>query len=86
MKNIIDQWLEDNGDPTIHENVTTWVELSSELEKHLTNTTIEEFAKSVDRDVETIKKWLTGLHPFTNDEIKLIKNYGLLEVKKNVVK
>lgn len=65
--NIIDSWLEENGNPEIdkmiEKNLAITAKVAAILEER--NISQKEFAKSLNKKPSEVSKWLTGLHNLT---------------------
>lgn len=66
-KNIIDNWLQENGDPAIEKMVEKNLAIVEKInfllnERNLTRT---EFAKKLGKSPSEVSKWLSGSHNLT---------------------
>ena len=65
--NIIDSWLEENGNPEIDKMVEKNLAITTKVAAILKERNIsqKEFAKILDKKPSEVSKWLTGLHNLT---------------------
>ncbi|MEH1007467.1 helix-turn-helix transcriptional regulator [Winogradskyella sp. ECml5-4] len=69
--NIIDNWLNDNGNPEIARLVEKNLALSEKINSILNERDIKkgEFAKMLDKSPSEVSKWLSGTHNLTMKSI-----------------
>lgn len=65
--NIIDNWLEENGDPEIEKLTERNLAISNKVQAILDQRGIKqkEFAEMLGKKPSEVSKWLTGLHNLT---------------------
>ncbi|MBZ9630983.1 helix-turn-helix domain-containing protein [Salegentibacter sp. LM13S] len=65
--NIIDNWLEENGDPEIEKLTERNLAISNKVQAILDQRDIKqkEFAEMLGKKPSEVSKWLTGLHNLT---------------------
>lgn len=74
-KNIINDWLEKNGNPEIEKLVEKNMAIANKIHSVLQNRGLKpaDLARMLDKKPSEISKWLTGNHTFTTKTIAKIE-------------
>jgi transcriptional regulator with XRE-family HTH domain len=75
QQNIINSWLEENGDPAVTKLVEKNLAIANKIHELLEKKGLKavDLARMLDKKASEISKWLTGTHTFTTKTITKIE-------------
>jgi transcriptional regulator with XRE-family HTH domain len=75
QQNIINSWLEENGDPAVTKLVEKNLAIANKIHELLEKRGLKavDLARMLDKNASEISKWLTGTHTFTTKTITKIE-------------
>jgi transcriptional regulator with XRE-family HTH domain len=75
QQNIINSWLEENGDPAVTKLVEKNLAIANKIHELLEKKGLKavDLARMLDKNASEISKWLTGTHTFTTKTITKIE-------------